>query len=136
MFELNLSNSAGVAITQLAGKVSVSLPVPAGIDITKTITVFRVETDGSLTKLDTKILDGKCVFETDHFSTYIIAQVVADAAVVAPVVEVPVVTPDVATPAPAPKTGDTSPITMYMLIMGIAAGTVIYTTKKRKIKRA
>jgi len=133
VFELNLSNSDGIAITQLAGKVSVSLPVPAGLDITKTITVFRVETNGSLTKLDTKIVDGKCVFETDHFSTYVIAQVVADAVVVAPVVEAPVVTPD-ATPA-APKTGDTSPITMYMLIMGIAAGTVLYTTKKRKIKR-
>ncbi|SEV82127.1 pectinesterase family protein [[Clostridium] fimetarium] len=129
VFEMDLKNSDGIAV-QLKGKVSVSLPIPSGFDLTKAISVFRVETDGTLTKLDTKVVDGKCVFETDHFSTYVIAQV-ANAVVVTPEVAA-VVTPDA---TPATKTGDTSPITMYMLIMGIAAGTVLYATKKRKIKK-
>jgi len=138
VFEMNLTNLSNVAITQLDGKISVSLPVPAGFDVTKTITAFRVESDGTLTKLDTKIVDGNCVFKTDHFSTYVIAQV-ADATVIAP--ETPTLTPvpetptPTPTPEPTPKTGDTSPITMYMLIMGIAACTVTYATRKRKIKK-
>ena len=136
VLEMNLNSASGVAIHQLDGKVSVTIPVPTGLDATKSISVFRVETDGSLTKLDTKIVDGKCVFETDHFSTYVIAQV-AEAAVVPPVVipDVPTTPPTPPTTPTTPKTGDRSPITMYILIMGIAAGTVVYASKKRKFKR-
>ena len=64
--------SDGVEI-QPNGNVQISLPIPSGYDTSKLV-VFRVETDGTIIKYDTKIEDNYAIIETDHFSNYVIAE--------------------------------------------------------------
>lgn len=64
--------SEGVAI-QPNGKVKINIPIPNGFDKSK-ISVYRVAEDGTRTKYDTKIDGDYAVFETDHFSTYVLAE--------------------------------------------------------------
>lgn len=71
MYDINLiSNNTKI---QPNGKVKVSIPVPSGYDTSK-IVVYRVADDGTKTKYDITITDGFIVFETDHFSNYIVAE--------------------------------------------------------------
>ncbi len=58
------------------GKITVSIPLPAGYDGAK-CKVYRLEADGSLTALNAVFEDGFLVFETDHLSLYAIAQALA-----------------------------------------------------------
>lgn len=137
VFEINLTDATNVAITQLGNKVKVSLPIPSGFDLTKTITVFRVESDGSLTKLDTQIVDGKAVFETNHFSTYVIGQVAAQ-------VTTPTTTTDTTTntttdstvTTTTAKTGDATPVMIYIVlfIISLGAGVLVIKSKRSKIE--
>lgn len=122
IFDINLKDSSNVAVTQLSGKVTVTIPVPTGIDVTKNPTVFRVETDGTLTKLETSVSDGNIVFTTDHFSTYVVTEVVAASTT----------TTTTAPVSPIVQTGDTTPITLYAIILGGSACTFMYATRKRK----
>lgn len=64
--------SDGVEI-QPNGNVQISLPIPSGYDTSKVV-VFRVETDGTKIKYDTKIENNYAIIETDHFSNYVIAE--------------------------------------------------------------
>ena len=64
--------SDGVEI-QPNGNVQISLPIPSGYDTGKVV-VFRVETDGTIIKYDTKIENNYAIIETDHFSNYVIAE--------------------------------------------------------------
>lgn len=57
----------------------VEMNLPSYID-RKTCSVYRVEKDGTYTKLDTRIEDGKIIFETDHFSEYILTGIRNDVA--------------------------------------------------------
>lgn len=71
MYDINLmSNNTKI---QPNGKVKVSIPVPSGFDVAK-IVVYRVADDGTKTKLDANVKDGYVVFETDHFSNYVVAE--------------------------------------------------------------
>ena len=51
----------------------INIPIPNGFDKSK-ISVYRVAEDGTRTKYDTKIDGDYAVFETDHFSTYVLAE--------------------------------------------------------------
>jgi hypothetical protein len=62
---------------QPSGKVLITFPVPSGFDINR-IAVYRLEDNGSLTKLDHKIVDNKIQVETDHFSDYAIVELYKD----------------------------------------------------------
>ena len=64
--------SDGVEI-QPNGNVQISLPIPSGYDTSKVV-VFRVESDGTIIKYDTKIEDNYAIIETNHFSNYIIVE--------------------------------------------------------------
>lgn len=64
--------SNGVAI-QPNGKVKISIPIPTDYDKTK-LAVYRIADDGTKTKYDIKVTDNLATFETDHFSTYILAE--------------------------------------------------------------
>ena len=64
--------SEGVAI-QPNGKVQISIPIPSDYDKTK-LTVLRVADDGTKTEYDTKVEGEIAVIETDHFSTYVLAE--------------------------------------------------------------
>ena len=50
---------------------TVEMNLPSYID-RRTCSVYRVEKDGTYTKLETRIEGGKIIFETDHFSEYIL----------------------------------------------------------------
>ena len=71
MYDINLINNN--AKIQPNGKVKVSIPVPDGYDTSK-IVVYRVDDDGTKTKYDMTIKDGFIIFETNHFSNYIVAE--------------------------------------------------------------
>lgn len=53
------------------GKVIVKLPVPSTFNA-ETIAVYYVDNNSNRTKLDSKVENGFVVFETDHFSEYVI----------------------------------------------------------------
>lgn len=53
------------------GKVTVKIPVPATFNA-ETIAVYYVDKNGNKTKLDSKVENGFVIFETDHFSEYVI----------------------------------------------------------------
>ena len=69
--------------TQPNGKVSVYIPIPEDLkaltytgqvigNTTGKVKVYRIEEDGSMTEMATKIKDGCFVFTTEHFSLYTI----------------------------------------------------------------
>lgn len=81
--EINLKGADGTQLHQMDGYVVVTLPVPEGFTVSrdKTIGVYRLEDDGTLTKCESDVVDGKLSFSTNHFSTYIFVEepvVVAD----------------------------------------------------------
>lgn len=95
VYELDLTDGNGAEIHQLNGKVSVTMDIPFAMADNSTLKVYRVD-NGTLVNCPATVSNGKVTFETDHFSTYIFA-------------EEKVVT--------APKTGDTSQITTFVLLM-------------------
>lgn len=56
---------------------TVEMNLPSYID-RRTCSIYRVEKDGTYTKLDTKIEGNKIIFETNHFSEYILTGVIED----------------------------------------------------------
>ena len=64
--------SNGVAI-QPNGKVKISIPIPIDFDKTK-LSIFRIADDGTKIKYDTKVENNFATIETDHFSTYVLAE--------------------------------------------------------------
>lgn len=70
-FDITLK-SEGVAI-QPNGKVKISIPIPNDYDKTK-LSVYRVAEDGTKTEYNTKVEGKFAVIETDHFSTYVLAE--------------------------------------------------------------
>lgn len=70
-FEMNLVENG--RIIRPNGKTKVTIALPEGlIGYTGDITVYRVEDDGSLTNMNAFANGTSIVFETDHFSTYIL----------------------------------------------------------------
>ncbi|MDY5947932.1 MAG: Ig-like domain-containing protein, partial [Oscillospiraceae bacterium] len=53
-------------------KATVEMDIPKTM-FAPTVKVFRIEKDGSYTKLETKVKDGKITFTTDHFSEYVLS---------------------------------------------------------------
>ena len=75
VFDITLKSN-GVKI-QPNGKVSITIPIPAGYDSSKLV-VYRVDDNGNKIEYAYKvsIIDGKYInFETDHFSKYVLAEV-------------------------------------------------------------
>ena len=71
LYDISLINN-DVKI-QPNGNVKVSIPVPEGFD-TEKIVVYYIADDGTKTKLDCEVKDGFVVFETNHFSNYVVAE--------------------------------------------------------------
>ena len=112
VYELDLTDGNGAEIHQLNEKVSVTMDIPFAMADNSTLKVYRVD-NGTLVNCPATVSNGKVTFETDHFSTYIFA-------------EEKVVT--------APKTGDTSQITTFVLLMmaGVSlCGVAVFWKKSR-----
>ena len=60
-------------VHQFPGGVEVTLDIPAGYEEAN-VKVFRMEEDGSATDMQAVCKNGKAVFVTNHFSTYVIAE--------------------------------------------------------------
>lgn len=104
VYELNLFDGS-TALHQLADKVEVSINVPFTLAANEEILVYRVDGE-TLIPCTSKISDGKLIFETDHFSTFVFVKVQSSAS---------------ATTTP---TGDQAPILQLLLILlaGIVLG--------------
>lgn len=115
VYEFDLFDSSNVSVHQLNGYVSVTVPVPSTLSIPtgKTVVVYRVEGDGSLTKCDTTVANGKITFQTNHFSTYVFA--VVDAATV------------------SPKTSENSMAGVLAAVLFVAARTLVYASRKKVV---
>lgn len=100
VFDITLKSN-GVKI-QPNGKVSITIPIPAGYDSSKLV-VYRVDDNGNKIEYAYKvsIIDGKYInFETDHFSKYVLAEVEQNEK------------------DDTPKTGIETPKTPYFFIIG------------------
>lgn len=117
ILELTINNGA---VSELNGTVEVSIDIPSTIDKTKTLVVYRVDKDGKITALPTTVKDGRVVFETNHFSTYIIAEV-AETEKTAETTTVKV---------ESPKTADHSNVVLLFSVLMMAAGCVYVSRKK------
>ena len=71
---LDINMMAGSQIVQPNGKVVVTLSIPSVLDASKQLAIYRMEENGTFTELPSTVKDGKISFETDHFSTYIVAE--------------------------------------------------------------
>lgn len=71
IFDITLKSN-GVAI-QPNGKVKISIPVPTEFDKSKLV-VYRVEDNGDKTEYAVTVNGDVATFETDHFSTYVLAE--------------------------------------------------------------
>ena len=147
--EINLKGADDTQLHQMDGYVVVTLPVPEGFTVSrdKTIGVYRLEDDGTLTKCASDVVDGKLSFSTNHFSTYIFVEepvVVADVpaenngngtgneVTVAKAAPVESATPTALTSV---KTGDETDLLSQMMFVlaGIALVTLalVHTTRKK-----
>lgn len=73
MYIYNISLKKGNETIQPNGKVKISIPVPNGFDTSKLV-VYRIDENGNKTEYNATILNGYATFETDHFSTYVLAE--------------------------------------------------------------
>lgn len=118
VFNIDLLDSNNVKV-QPNGKLEITADIPTGYDVAR-IAVYRLSEDGtSYTKLDSKVVDGKVVFETDHFSTYMIVEekTTSDSA-------------DGTT-----KTGDVPVMAIILLVsfMALAGITLVVSSKKSRV---
>ena len=113
--------SNGVAI-QPNGKVKISIPIPSNFDKTK-LSVYRIAENGTKTKYDTKVESDFAIIETDHFSTYVLAEnnVVAQTK--------PTQVVNKGEKDETPKTG-TIDIIGYILLASVLSGLGIVALKK------
>jgi LPXTG-motif cell wall-anchored protein len=111
--DISLTSVSGIAIHQLNGYVSVTLPIPEGLSVSdgKTILVYRLEDDGSLTKCNSTVSNGTITFQTNHFSTYIFVEYSAGV---------------------SPDTSDAnSSILLMALLLLVCGAAVIWTSRKK-----
>ncbi|MFR9048819.1 MAG: hypothetical protein ACLVJZ_09440 [[Clostridium] leptum] len=71
-FDLSLEKD-GVKKIQPNGKVQVSIPIPEGYDKTR-LAVYYIGENGEKTELPSAVQDDAILFETDHFSLYVVAE--------------------------------------------------------------
>ena len=129
--------SNGVEI-QPNGKVKISIPVPDGFDTSKLV-VYRIEDDGSKVEYNVNIvtIDGKkyAQFETEHFSTYVLAETTKSDTTSAELTKPDITTETSSKPEhkldDTPKTGSFS-ILPYLVVTGIIISLILVKNKNKK----
>ena len=112
LFDITLLDKENVKI-QPDGKVTITIALEEKLEATEKVTVYRIEDDGTKTLMEgAKVVDGKVVFTTDHFSTY--------AVLVGEIVTVP-------------KTGDATTAGIYMMLLVVGTA-LLYVNKKQYVK--
>ena len=73
MYVYDITLKSNNAEIQPNGKVKISIPIPKDYNKANLV-VYRIDENGTKTEYAVKILDNYAVFETDHFSTYVLAE--------------------------------------------------------------
>lgn len=128
VLDINMTDAAGTKIQPLNnGNVLVTIDVPSTLDANKGLVVYRMEDNGTLTELKTSVENGKVSFETNHFSTYIVAE---KAAVAEETTTAAAAKETTTAKTNSPKTGDAAPVAALMVVALGACGAVIASKKK------
>ena len=111
------------------------------------VVIYRVNNDGSLTKCNTKVVDGIITFETNHFSTYILAKEKAETVNTptgnttnntvtnnTPANNTVTKNPVASAVTTAIKTGDTDKLILWIVLMLI--GIAVLTTSIYNVRKA
>lgn len=119
VFDISLYDMSNTKIIELDAAVEVTMPVPAGMKAEngKTVAVYRVEANGTLTYCTATIKDGMLTFSTDRMGTFVVAQQEASA-------------------VKGAKTSDTGMIPLAILVLVLGVAVVAYAgMKARKANR-
>ena len=128
VLDINMTDAAGTKIQPLNnGNVLVTIDVPSTLDANKGLVVYRMEDNVTLTELKTSVENGKVSFETNHFSTYIVAE---KAAVAEETTTAAAAKETTTAKTNSPKTGDAAPVAALMVVALGACGAVIASKKK------
>lgn len=128
VLDITMLDAAGATIQPLNnGNVLVTIDVPSTLDANKGLVVYRMEDKGTLTELKTSVENGKVSFETNHFSTYIVAE---KAAVAEETTTAAAAKETTTAKTNSPKTGDAAPVAALMVVALGACGAVIASKKK------
>ena len=128
VLDITMLDAAGAKIQPLNnGNVLVTIDVPSTLDANKGLVVYRMEDNGTLTELKTSVENGKVSFETNHFSTYIVAE---KAAVAEETTTAAAAKETTTAKTNSPKTGDAAPVAALMVVALGACGAVIASKKK------
>ena len=128
VLDITMLDAAGAKIQPLNnGNVLVTIDVPSTLDANKGLVVYRMEDNGTLTELKTSVENGKVSFETNHFSTYIVAE---KAAVPEETTTAAAAKETTTAKTNSPKTGDAAPVAALMVVALGACGAVIASKKK------
>lgn len=122
------SNAKGAKIEKLDnGKFLVKIPVPTELN-EKDLIVYYIASDGTKEEHEVTIKDGYAIFETNHFSTYVLAEKTSST-----VDQTTTVTPEEPTTS-NPQTNDNINTYIVMLIVG-TLGVVSLSFRYLKNKR-
>jgi uncharacterized repeat protein (TIGR02543 family) len=139
MFDINLLMSSH--ITEPNSPVTIGIPLPSGLE-GKTLKVVRENDDGTVVEFDTVVVGNMLFFTTDHLSRYAVVSVDNPQPSPSPYPspstgpDANVTTPD-GNPAGSgnPKTGDNSPIFLWIMLMaGSLAGCILALRLKKHIQ--
>lgn len=114
-YEIDLWDSSLTQMHQLTGYVNVTMPVPEqlGTGTGNRLMVYRLEDDGSLTRCNTSVSNGKLTFATNHFSTFVIAE----------------------ESKTAPQTSDANAVRLYLSLLLLTVGAAfLYVARKKRSK--
>lgn len=131
-----LSKNEGIAI-QPDGTITVTILIPATLDKSKNLVVYRMEEDGTLTELKSQVVGDKIKFDTDHFSTYVIAEKkVEEPTTQEPATEATTTAAaaETTTSPSSVKTGDARNVMAILAVIALAgAGFVVVSRKKEQM---
>ena len=130
-FDITLM-SGGMEV-QPNGKVTVKLPIPEGFDRSM-LALYHISGENKLS-VEFSIVGNYVVFETESFSTYILANLSAGNQTTTP--ENQTTTSENQNnnnqDSKAPQTGDNSNITIFIILLFLSAGSLVLA-KRRKLK--
>lgn len=129
-FDINLLK--GEVKVQPNGYLTISIAVPSGFDKSK-LAVFRVNEDGTKVQMQGQVVGDEYVFETNHFSNYVLAE--AKSEVKEQVNEnnlSAVVNTENTNKVTSTKTSDNAQVEMWIILSMISVGIILVGVKRRK----
>lgn len=125
VFDMRLVDGNDVEIHQLEGYVTVTIAIPEDMKRKENskLTVYRVEEDGTMVKCYTSVKDGKVSFNTNHFSTYLLAEEEASAS-------------GSGTGVKSPQTGDTAGRFLWLFALSAFGLWFLFQVKSKEARES